>query len=241
MNKLYCLILFIVSLNIGLSQTARQFTSGVITFERKVNLFANKNLSSDYKKENNQFRTTYYQLFFAQNNSTFIPSIDNLKLDRVGIQPAENNRVYIDQKAKTYQSIKKIFGENYVIEDSLPKISWKITNEKKIIAGFECRRANALIFDSVYLVAFYTDDIPISSGPELFNGLPGMILGLSLPHLHINIFATKYVIQEINESTLVKIKTPELPISSLVLKNMLLKSTTFQGEDAFSFFIQSLL
>jgi len=25
-------------------------------------------------------------------------------------------------------------------------------------------------------VAFYTDDIPVSGGPESFNGLPGMIL-----------------------------------------------------------------
>ncbi|HLD53775.1 MAG TPA: GLPGLI family protein [Sediminibacterium sp.] len=241
MQKLYCLTLFVVSLNIGLSQTAPLFKNGIITFERKVNLFANKNLSSEYKIQNNQFRTTYYQLHFTKNITSFIPSINNLQLDRVGIQPAENNRVYMDQKTKSYQSIKKIFDEQYVIEDSLPKISWKITNEKRIIAGFECRRANALIFDSVYIVAFYSDDIPISSGPELFNGLPGMILGLSLPHLHINIFATKVVNQEVNETTLVKIKSPESPISALVLKNRLLKSATFQGEDAFSFLIQSLL
>ncbi|ULT40412.1 GLPGLI family protein [Niabella defluvii] len=40
------------------------------------------------------------------------------------------------------------------------------------------------------MVAFYTDEIITKAGPESFNGLPGMILGLAIPHQHITIFAT---------------------------------------------------
>ena len=34
--------------------------------------------------------------------------------------------------------------------------------------------------DTVYVVAFYTEDIPVSGGPEMFGGLPGMILELTV-------------------------------------------------------------
>jgi GLPGLI family protein len=49
-----------------------------------------------------------------------------------------------------------------------------------VIAGFNCRRANAMIMDSIYVVAFYTDEILTTGGPESFSGLPGMILGVAL-------------------------------------------------------------
>jgi GLPGLI family protein len=71
------------------------------------------------------------------------------------------------------------------------KIDWKITNEPRTIAGFECRKAVARIFDSVVVIAFYTDEIMPSSGPESFGGLPGMILGLAIPRLHTTWYATK--------------------------------------------------
>ena len=45
--------------------------------------------------------------------------------------------------------------------------------------------------DSIYVVAFYTEKIPLSVGPESFNGLPGMILGVALPREHITWFATE--------------------------------------------------
>jgi GLPGLI family protein len=47
------------------------------------------------------------------------------------------------------------------------------------------------MLDSIYVVAFYTTQIPISGGPESFNGLPGMILGVALPHENLTWFASK--------------------------------------------------
>jgi GLPGLI family protein len=45
--------------------------------------------------------------------------------------------------------------------------------------------------DSIYVVAFYTDEIHVSGGPESFHGLPGMILGVAVPHENVTWFATK--------------------------------------------------
>ena len=86
---------------------------------------------------------------------------------------------------------KKVFGELFLVKDSTRKIKWKITDETREISGYNCRRANAIMMDSIYVVAFYTTDIPVSGGPESFNGLPGMILGVALPHENITWFATK--------------------------------------------------
>lgn len=43
--------------------------------------------------------------------------------------------------------------------------------------------------DSIYIVAFYCPEIEVSGGPSIFNGWPGMILGLSVPEEHLHIFA----------------------------------------------------
>ena len=88
-------------------------------------------------------------------------------------------------------SQKTVFEQTFLVEDTLRRIKWKITDETRPIAGFNCRRANALIMDSICVVAFYTDEILTTGGPESFSGLPGMILGIALPHEHITWFATK--------------------------------------------------
>ena len=41
-----------------------------------------------------------------------------------------------------------------------------------------------------------------TGGPESFNGLPGMILGLALPHEHITWFATKVYTDNISDTQL---------------------------------------
>jgi GLPGLI family protein len=52
------------------------------------------------------------------------------------------------------------------------------------------------------VVAFYTDEIIPSGGPESFTGLPGMILGVALPHQHLTWFATKVQAIKVSETDL---------------------------------------
>jgi GLPGLI family protein len=52
------------------------------------------------------------------------------------------------------------------------------------------------------VVAFYTDEILVSGGPESFHGLPGMILGLAVPRLYTTWFATKVQLIEPKENDL---------------------------------------
>src|SRR5690606_22958752 len=88
-------------------------------------------------------------------------------------------------------------------EDSLRTAKWKITNDFREIAGFNCRRATTIIMDSVFVVAFYTDEIMIPGGPESFNGLPGMIMGLVINRLHTTWYATKVSVTGVNPASIV--------------------------------------
>src|SRR5690606_3960286 len=97
--------------------------------------------------------------------------------------PAAENIVYTDFKADRVAASKKVFEEKFLINDSIRTLRWKILDEVRTIANYKCRKAVARICDSVYVVAFYTEDILTSGGPEMFAGLPGMILEIAIPRL----------------------------------------------------------
>ena len=94
----------------------------------------------------------------------------------------QRNTVYTDLNTGISTNHKIFFDQTYLLKDTVRKINWKITDETREIAGYTCRRANAIILDSIYVVAFYTNEIHVSCGPESFTGLPGMILEVALPH-----------------------------------------------------------
>jgi GLPGLI family protein len=143
------------------------------------------------KKRMPKFKTTYFDLLFSGNRTLYKPGRENPENNNLWSYPAEDNIVYSELDNEKYISEKKMYGDIFNIQDSTRKISWKITDETKTIAGFACRRANAIVMDSIYVVAFYTEAILTPGGPESFNGLPGMIMGIALPHQHITWFATK--------------------------------------------------
>lgn len=189
------------------AQHAHFTTSGTIEFEKKANMFAiipkmiNKDneafftpLFDSYKKSQPQFKTSKSTLSFANNKTLFTPiEEETISGGFWSNSPiaSQNNTIYTDLATSTAVAQKKVFDGTFLVKDSTRKINWKITDETREIAGYTCRRANAIMLDSIYVVAFYTTDIPISGGPESFDGLPGMILGVALPHENLTWFATK--------------------------------------------------
>jgi GLPGLI family protein len=199
---------FFLSLTNGVNAQNTHFTtSGVIEFEKTANMYAifKKDINKDnesflqpafeaYKKNQPQFKKLKSTLSFSDNKTLFAPIEDeggNGGFWGNDAMVKQNNTTFTDFNTHTLTSQKSVFEATFLLKDSTKKIRWKITDETREIAGFTCRRANALILDTVYVVAFYTDKIPVSGGPESFNGLPGMILGVALPHENITWFATK--------------------------------------------------
>jgi GLPGLI family protein len=172
-------------------------SQGKIEFERKVNQYAlieSDNSYSDLQKKTlSQFKTTYFDMSFTRTKTLYKPGREGTGTNMGWFSelPAQENIVYSDLEQEKSVSQKKVFEQQFLVQDSIRKIRWKLTDETRTIAGFSCRRANAIIMDSIYVVAFYTDEILTTGGPESFSGLPGMILGVALPHQHVSWFATK--------------------------------------------------
>lgn len=208
--SLTCLLCFTGKLLFA--QNSHFTTTGTIEFEKKINSYAiiKKMITSEnesiyaslleaYKKNNPQFKVLKSTLTFGGNKTLYTPvAAENTDMF-LGTHPMSNqyNIIYNDFVTGRSTSQKKVFEELFLVKDSTRKINWKITDETREILGYTCRRANAIILDSVYVVAFYTNEIAVSGGPESFSGLPGMILGVALPHDNVTWFATKVTDQEL--------------------------------------------
>jgi GLPGLI family protein len=204
------LILFAALISIAgtlKAQHAHFVTAGTIQFERRANAYTivQKAITKDneawmqpaldyYKKNSQQFKVLGAKLTFGDDKTLFTPGEADIPANlAMNDSPMLNqyNTVFTDLSNKTYTNQKTVFEQTYLVKDSIRKITWKITDETRDIAGYTCRRANGVYLDSVYVVAFYTTRIPVPGGPETFGGLPGMILGVALPHENITWFATK--------------------------------------------------
>jgi len=196
------------------AQNSIFLSHGRVEYERKVNLWAqiddndwdnDEDWKTLMRKIYPQFKSTYFNLEFNGDRTLFQPGRENpANNGRFSYEePGETNTVFNDLAKELTTSQKNVFEEKFLVQDSIRQIQWKITDETRNIAGFECRRANAIIMDSIYVVAFYTDAITTTGGPESFTGLPGMILGVALPHEHITWFATKVYTENISDANLI--------------------------------------
>lgn len=190
------------------SQYAAFINSGCIVFERKINTYAvmpdllsgSSEMSADqvnlfmqnYRNQHPQFRSDNFKLYFDSSATLYLPENSNIDFfSTPGYSVSYKNKVFSNFTSRELLAEKQAIEQSIFIKDTINRITWKLTSEVREIAGYECRRANALIMDSIYVVAFYTDEIKTKGGPESFNGLPGMILGLVLPHHHISYFASR--------------------------------------------------
>jgi GLPGLI family protein len=227
-------------------------TQGRIEFERKVNQYAQMESTMDPGDEGwaefskklmgNKFKTDYFDLLFTPGKTLYRPGRESPdKPNQFFFQPpAQQNIVYADIDRSKAVSQKSVFEQVFLVADSLRPITWKITDEMKVIAGFTCRRANALIMDSIYVVAFYTDEILTSGGPESFSGLPGMILGVALPHEHVTWFATKVEAVPVN-ATAVTAPVKGKKVNNSTLKDDLQKAIKDWGKQGQLYMRQVML
>lgn len=139
-----------------------------------------------------EFSLNYYTYSFNETAGLykFERTGDKQKMPMWFSRNQEDNIWYNNYATHTFTNL-KVIDDNYLISGSLKKINWKISpNDQRIIAGFNCRKATAILFDSVYVFAYYTDEITVSGGPMGLHGLPGMILGITIPRLYTSWVAT---------------------------------------------------
>ncbi|MDP4285789.1 MAG: GLPGLI family protein [Bacteroidota bacterium] len=206
--KIRVYFLAIVLLSFVTAHAQKFISKAVIEYEVKANV--KKTMGSGMfedmlKDQMPTFKTGYYNFTFANNKSIYQFDHwdeESKKIPQYWRKSEEENVWYCNYSNGTLDMQKNIGGTNINIEDSIPKMQWKITNENRVIAGFNCRKAVAIIFDSVYVFAFYTDEIVVPGGPCSIQGLPGMTLGVTIPRLYTSWIATKVMLNGVDESTI---------------------------------------
>jgi len=227
-------ILTVFLLLFGTMSYSQQFIgSGMVEFEVRINnhrMFGDGIFAEMFKDKIPKFSTNYYHFTFDNNKSVyrFDHKDEKTKLPWSRGED-EDNIWYNDYSSNKFVQKKFVFDDSYLLTDSLMKIEWKLVpNETRNIAGFNCRKAQAVIFDSVYVFAFYTDEILVSGGPMGLNGLPGMILGVTIPRMFSSWIATKLQVNGVNTSVITE-PTKGKRKNANELKENILKATSDWG------------
>jgi GLPGLI family protein len=202
MKKIYILMFFFA----GFVANA-QSKEGKVIYERTVQMRRPQGLSSELASQLPASRTDNFELLFGNNQSLWriIPKAegDNSSFSGNGmmVRMAGNDDItYFDFTSKKRIDRRELFDNNYLVEDSIAKLTWKLSEETKNILGHTARKATAQRFgtrmqmsmengqmkreeiaDTSTIVAWFTTDFPVSTGPQEFQGqLPGLILQIDV-------------------------------------------------------------
>lgn len=125
--------------------------------------------------------------------------------------------------AKTFTNRVELFGKIFLIKDSLPQSKWVLSGESKQIGNYTVYKATMSrevpqeVFQfgrqstedskpkmkTVNITAWFTPQIPVSTGPNKHGGLPGLILEINTNNT--TLLCTKVVMNPMEK---MKIKVP---------------------------------
>lgn len=214
MKSVLFIALFTGSALIGNAQVQK----GRIVFERTVQIkiaIATTNGEPDESIQNMlpKSRTDRFELLFTPGQTLWKqlederPEADNMTFNSGGgavmiraVGMGADDILFSNIETGRKVEQKELGTKKFVIEDSLLKLKWKLSDETKTILGQPCRKATSEristrmmmnmengkmerkeVADTSVIVAWFSPAIPVSAGPAEYQGqLPGMILELDL-------------------------------------------------------------
>lgn len=183
-----------------------QMKEGKVVYERSMQMRI-RGMSTEAAAIVPESRKDNFELMFGNNQSLWqvIPGEDGNNSTFSGpgmvIRIAGNTDViYTNFSTNKRVDQRDIMDREYLVEDTLRKLQWKISDETKSMLGYTARKAVAQrvapqlrttmengqmkreeTMDTSVIVAWFTSDIPVPAGPPEFGGqLPGLILELNV-------------------------------------------------------------
>jgi len=102
---------------------------------------------------------------------------------------------YKNLSTDTTIAYREFFSRKFRVGSKPPSYQWKLTQEQKSIGRYTCYKAtiekeverqtmtmrdnelsDTTVIDTQRIEAWYTPQIPVSNGPSIYHGLPGLIL-----------------------------------------------------------------
>ncbi len=116
--------------------------------------------------------------------------------------------IYTNTTTKQVIKKKEFMDKIFLIKDSIHVDKWKLTGEMKEVSGMNCMKAEFIPEegDSSKVVAWFTPEIPISSGPAGYGGLPGLIVHLNINEGHTEITLSNIVMRSLEKDEISKPK-----------------------------------
>ena len=184
MKKTILTIAIAITATIAMAQQ----TSGTIEYEivmdiEKMMKFFMPERASDVNALPSQWkmRKSKAELKFSETATLYSPIEEETSEPQWGPGSQNNNIFYCNNEKNKMCNVIEIMGKKYIIEDSIPKLKWKVTNAMKEVAGHICM--SAVYNDTIMgreVTAWFALDMPLPYGPESFYGLPGMVLSIEL-------------------------------------------------------------
>lgn len=192
-----------------------QQTEGKIVFEEKMNM----HVQMDFGEEGNdemmeqlkammpEFRTVNKVLHFNEEatiykNHTEGNEPQELKHEGEGMSfvmkfEEPENILFKNIAENRSVQLQEFFTRKFLIKDEIENFKWKLTGESKEIMGFMCQQA--ISGDTSQTIAWFSPEIPVSSGPAKYGQLPGMILELETNKGQMKITATSITFEKVDK------------------------------------------
>ncbi|MCX6184146.1 MAG: GLPGLI family protein [Flavobacterium sp.] len=154
-------ILISICLMASLAKSYAQDFQGMATYESKTStadfksrMEGNKDMTPDVQKMiEDRMKLMFEKTFHLNFSRTTSIYKEEEKLEAAGQNPGfrmmsnmmgTGGTFYKNTKEKTYTVDREFMGKEFLIQDSLPKLAWKLENETKQIGGYTCFKATAV-------------------------------------------------------------------------------------------------
>jgi len=195
-TKIFTLLTILLGVTIGVNA---QITSGRVVYERRTNLqklYGNMEQMKRFINEDNKIKKEQFELLFNDTASAFLP-IEDPNAEKSWMS-------WMTQKNKTYQNFNTseqiteldMFRQQLVVGETIDPKKWKVTESKRYISNYHCRKAMYEKNDTTRIYAWFAVELTPSIGPEGISGLPGTILGLATENGGIVYFAKEVEVLE---------------------------------------------
>jgi GLPGLI family protein len=195
LSNIKILILFLLC---SIAISAQEF-QGIATYktQRKLDIKLDSTQVGGMQDEimamlKKQFEKTYLLTFnkeessYKEDESLAPPSVGGNAVMIMSM--GGSGELYKNIKTQRYVKQSDLFGKAFLVQDTLKTLSWNLQSDTKNIGTYTCFKATLereVVSDlggskeKQTVTAWYTPQIPVSNGPEEFQGLPGLILELS--------------------------------------------------------------
>jgi GLPGLI family protein len=89
----------------------------------------------------------------------------------------DQKQVYYDFSRRDKIEVLEFMTRDFIVESEIQTVNWKLSGNRKKISGYICMEA-LMMSDGDTLVAWFAPEIPVSTGPSDYIGLPGLILAV---------------------------------------------------------------